>query len=178
MKPIRVAPIAPLLLSSAAWAQTAPPPSITAHATAQITAPLQIQCSAMHFSSLLSKSTATSLTLPPDGSPILDPNGILLPGAAQDAKASSCSVSGDVGATYNVSVPSSVNLTNGSGQSMAVNTFTVSSDGDSNPLSRLLHNDGTGVGIDSFGVGAKLNVGANQPAGTYSGTYVVSVQYN
>jgi hypothetical protein len=178
MKPIRLAPIAPLLLSSGAYAQTAPPPSITGHATAQITAPLQIQCSAMHFSSMLAKSTATSLTLPADGSAILDPNSILLPGAAQDAKASSCNVSGDVGATYNVTIPSSVSLTNGAGQSMTVNGFTVSSDGDSNPLSRLLQNNGIGLGIDSFGVGAKLNVGANQPPGTYSGTYVVSVQYN
>lgn len=178
MKPIRLAPIAPLLLSSAALSQTTPPPSITGHATAQITAPLQIQCSAMHFSSMLSKSTVTSLTLPPDGSPILDPNNILLPGAAQDAKASNCSVTGDVGATYNVTIPSSVSLTNGSGQSMTVNTFTVSSDGDANPLSRLLHNDGTGLGLDSFGVGAKLNVRASQAPGKYSGTYVVTVQYN
>jgi hypothetical protein len=178
MKPIRLAPIAQLLLSSTAFAQTAPPPSITAHATAQITAPLQIQCSAMDFASLLAKSTATSVTLPPDGSPILDPNSILMPGAGQDAKASSCSVTGDVAATYSVTIPSSVTLANGSGQSMIVNSFTVSSDGDSNPLSRLLHNDGTGLGIDSFGVGAKLNVGANQAPGSYNGTYIVSVQYN
>lgn len=178
MKPIRLVPMALPLLSSAALAQTAPPPSITAHATAQITAPLQIRCSAMHFSSLLPKTTATAVTLPPNGSPILDPNSILLPGAAQDARASNCSVSGDVAATYTVTVPSSATLSNGTGQSMTVNTFTVSSDGDSNPLSRLLHNDGTGLGIDTFGVGAKLNVGANQAAGAYNGTYVVSVQYN
>jgi hypothetical protein len=61
---------------------------------------------------------------------------------------------------------------------MTLNSFTVSSDGDSNPLSRLLHNDGSGLGLDSFGVGAKLNVGANQPPGNYTGTYIVSVQYN
>jgi hypothetical protein len=178
MKLIRLAPIAPLLISSAAFAQTAPPPSATGHATAQITAPLQIQCSAMHFSSLLPRTIATSVTLAPDGSPILDPNSILLPGAAQDAKASNCNVSGDVAAAYNVTIPSSVNLTNVTGQSMTMNSFTVSGDGDANPLTRSLHNDGTGLGIDTFGVGAKLNVGANQAAGTYSGTYVVSVQYN
>jgi hypothetical protein len=83
-----------------------------------------------------------------------------------------------VAATYNVTVPSGITLTDGSGHSMTVNTFTVSSDGDSNPLSRLLHNDGTGLGIDSLGVGAKLNVGANQAPGTYNGTFIISVQYN
>jgi hypothetical protein len=61
---------------------------------------------------------------------------------------------------------------------MVLNTFTITSDGDSNPYNRLLRNDGTGLGLDSFGIGARLNVGANQPAGTYSGTYVVNVQYN
>lgn len=178
MKPIRFAAIAPLLLSSAAFAQTAPPPSITAHATAQIAAPLQIQCSGMQFGSMIAKTTATSLILPPDGSPILDANKILLPGASLNAKASNCRVSGDVAATYTVMIPSSVSLTDGHGHAMTVNSFSVSSDGDSNPLSRLLHNDGTGLGLDTFGVGAKLNVAANQVPGKYSGTYVVSVQYN
>ncbi len=178
MKPIRAATIAPMLLSSAAYAQTAPPPSITAHATAQIAAPLQIQCSGMQFGTMIAKTTATSLILPPDGSLILDPSNILLPGASLDAKASNCSVSGDVAATYSVTVPSSISLTDGSGHAITVNSFTVSSDGDSNPLSRVLRNDGTGLGLDSFGVGARLNVGANQAPGKYSGTYVVSVQYN
>jgi hypothetical protein len=178
MKPIRAATIAPLLLSSVAYAQTPPPPSITAHATAQITAPLQIQCSGMQFGSMIAKTTATSLTLPPDGSQILDPNNVLLPGASLDAKASKCSISGDVAANYSVMVPSSVGLTDGLGHTMTVKTFTVSSDGDSNPLGRLLHNDGRGLGIDTFGVGATLDVGANQPPGKYSGTYAVSVQYN
>jgi hypothetical protein len=59
MKPIHAALIVSPLLSSAAFAQTAPPPSITAHATAQIAAPLQIKCTAMHFSSFVALHTAT-----------------------------------------------------------------------------------------------------------------------
>jgi spore coat protein U-like protein len=178
MKLIRSTALLALFLSTAIHAQTAPAPSITAHATAQIAAPLQIQCTGMQFGSLVATSTATSVTLPPDGSPALDPSGILLPGGSQNQKASNCSVSGDVAATYNVSLPSSVNLTDGSGHAMMLNTFAVSGDGDSNPLTRLLRNDGTGLGIDTFGVGAKVNVGANQPPGTYNGTFVVTVQYN
>lgn len=169
---------AALALSSAAFAQTAPPPSISAHATAQITAPLQVQCSAMHFSSLVPQAAPTSVTLPPDGSPIVDPSKILLTGAAQNAQASSCTSTGDVAATYSVTLPSSATLTNAAGQTMTLNSFTISGDGYSNPYNRLLHNDGTGLGIDSFGVGARLDVGANQAPGTYSGTYVVMAQYN
>jgi hypothetical protein len=127
---------------------------------------------------MIAKTTATSLTLPPDGSGILDPNNILLPGGSLDAKASNCSVSGDVAANYSVMVPSSVGLTDGRGHTMTVKAFTVSNDGDSNSLSRLLHNDGTGLGTDTFGVGATLDVDANQAPGNYSGTYSVSVQYN
>lgn len=178
MKPIRAALIIAPLSPSAAYAQTAPPPSITAHATAQIAAPLQVQCTAMHFSSLVAQHVATSLTLPADGSPIIDPNRILIAGASQNAKASGCTVTGDVAATYNVVLPSSTTLTNSAGKTMTLDTFTITSDGDSNPYSRLLRNDGTGLGLDAFGVGAKLNVGADQSPGSYSGTYIVSVQYN
>jgi hypothetical protein len=178
MKPVSAAFILASLLSSAALAQTAPPPSITAHATAQIAAPLQVQCTAMHFSSFVTLHTATTLVLPPDGSPIVDPGKIVLPGAGQNAKATSCTVTGDVFAAYNVAIPSSVNLTTSAGKTMVLNTFTITGDGDSNPYNRLLRNDGTGLGLDNFGVGATLNVGADQPPGTYSGTYAVNVQYN
>jgi hypothetical protein len=132
----------------------------------------------MHFSSLVALNTATSLVLPPDGSPIVDPSKIILPGGAQDAKATGCTVTGDVFATYNVSLPSSVNLTSSAGNTMTLDTFTITSDGDANPYNRLLRNDGTGLGLDTFGVGARLNVGANQSPGTYVGTYTVNVQYN
>jgi hypothetical protein len=178
MKPIRAASTVPLLLSCAAYAQTSPPPSITAHATAQIAAPLQIRCSAMHFSSLAAKHSATYVALPANGSAIADPYNIVIPGASQDAKASGCTVTGDVTAIYNVTLPSSAILTNSAGKTMTVNSFTITSDGDSNPYGRFLRNDGTGLGLDTFGVGARLNVAADQPPGTYRGTYIVSVQYN
>lgn len=178
MRAVYAAVVAAMLFTSVARAQTAPPPSITAHATAQIAAPLQIRCTAMHFSSLIALHTATYLVLPPDGSAIVDPSKILLPGADQDAKATACTVSGDVAATYNVSIPSSVILTSGAGKTMTLDSFTLTSDGGADPYNRLLRNDGTGLGADAFGVGAKLNVGADQAPGTYSGTYAVNVQYN
>ena len=36
----------------------------------------------------------------------------------------------------------------------------------------------SGGGSDTFNVGATLNVGATQAAGTYSGTFDVTVNYN
>jgi hypothetical protein len=75
-------------------------------------------------------------------------------------------------------LPSSATITNGGGQSMTLNMFTVSSDGYSDPFNRFLRNNGLGLGTDSFGVGARLNIRADQAPGLYSGTYVVTVQYN
>ena len=178
MNPIRAASIVWPLLSSAAFAQTAPPPSITAHATAQIAAPLKIGCSAMHFSSLAARHSTTYVVLPADGSAIVDPYKIVIPGTSQDARASACTVTGDVAAIYSVTLPSSATLTNSAGKTMTVNSFAITGDGDSNPYSRLLRNDGTGLGIDTFGIGARLNVATDQPPGAYRGTYIVSVQYN
>jgi hypothetical protein len=178
MRAVCAALAAAMLFPPAANAQAAPPPSVTAHATAQIAAPLQIRCTAMHFSSLIALHTATYLVLPPDGSAIVDPSNIVFPGADQDAKATACTVSGDVAATYSVSIPSSVILTSGSGKTMTLNSFTLTSVGGADPYNRLLRNDGTGLGTDEFGLGAKLNVGADQAPGTYSGTYAVNVQYN
>lgn len=109
---------------------------------------------------------------------MVDPSNIVLPGAEQDAAASICTTSGDVAATYSVMLPSNTTLSNGTGQSMTVNNFTIAGDGDANPYTRILHNDGTGLGLDTFGVGARLDVDADQVPGTYSGTFVVSVQYN
>ena len=178
MRAICAGVAAAMILSSEVVVQTAPPPSITAHATAQIAAPLQIQCTAMRFSSLIALHTATSLVLPANGSAIVDANNIIIPGASQDAKATACTASGDVAATYNVSVPSSAILTNSTGKTMVLDSFTLTSDGDADSYNRLLRNDGTGLGTDNFGVGATLNVGGDQAPGTYRGTYAVNVQYN
>jgi hypothetical protein len=175
---IRSFALLPAVFASAAFAQTAPPPSITGHALAQVTAPLQIQCSGLKFSSLVPQHVATYVTLPANGGPMVDPANIALPGSSQSAQASTCTASGDVGSAYHVMLPSSATITNGGGQTMTLNMFTVSSDGYSDPLNRFLRNNGLGLGTDSFGVGARLNIRADQAPGLYSGTYVVTVQYN
>lgn len=80
-------------------------------------------------------------------------------------------VSGDPNLTYAITLPADgeVALANGSGQSMALSNFA------SSPA-------GTGQldasGKQMLSVGARLQVGANQPRGDYSGSFVVYVDYN
>lgn len=68
---------------------------------------------------------------------------------------------------FSITLPTTVSLT-GPGTAMNVTTFN--------------HNAGASpalaAGAKTVNVGATLGVGANQTAGTYSGTYTVSVNYN
>lgn len=78
------------------------------------------------------------------------------------------SVTGEPNATVSIAtpVPSSIILANGLGDTMSINGLGVDP---SQPL------DGTGSLI--FRIGGNLGVGANQAAGTYTGTFVVTVNY-
>lgn len=80
-------------------------------------------------------------------------------------------LTGDPDTIYSVTVPANgtVNLTNSEGQSMALSDFTVSPS-----LSGQLN----ALGRQSLAVGARLNVGPLQPSGSYSGDFVVYVDYN
>jgi len=172
-----VAATAALVLPSAAYAQAGPQAQATANASAEVVAPLHITCTNMHFAQLAPIHSATTVVLPAQGTPLQDPDNIVVPGTRSNAQPSNCNVTGEAGLTFNVSLPTSVPLTHGS-DSMTLDTFTISTDTDPDPLNRLLESDGSGAGLAGFGVGATLHVGADQPAGLYSGPFVVSVQYN
>lgn len=81
------------------------------------------------------------------------------------------SVTGVPGAFYSITLPDNgaVSVTAGA-EAMSVTGFTDSL----SPSQQRL--DATGNG--SFGVGATLQVSANQASGTYTGTYLVTVAYN
>ena len=81
--------------------------------------------------------------------------------------ASSFDVTGEPGQVYSITLPSSATLTSGA-NTMTVDTFTH----DSGATPSLV------AGSDTFNVGATLNVGAAQAAGSYSGTFAVTVNYN
>ena len=81
-------------------------------------------------------------------------------------------VDGQNGKTYAVTVPGSVTLNGTPSGTMTASTFTYNGGGGiGNP----------GVVINTGGplyIGATLTVGSGQAAGTYTGTYNVSVDYN
>lgn len=76
-------------------------------------------------------------------------------------------VTGEPSQGYAITLPSSATLT-GPSATMTVDSF-IHDAGGTPTLSG---------GSDSFNVGATLHVGANQAAGTYSGTFAVTVSYN
>jgi hypothetical protein len=80
-------------------------------------------------------------------------------------------VSGDASLTYAITLPAdgTISLSNGSGQSMSLTDFT------STPASPGLLDS---LGRQTISVGARLNVGASQPSGNYSGNFIVYVDYN
>ncbi len=82
-------------------------------------------------------------------------------------------LSGTVNRTYNITLPKNkvVTIRNAANASMAVNNF-----------SENAHGGGShkfdASGHASFNVGGTLEVGANQPPGVYTGTFIVDIKYN
>lgn len=76
------------------------------------------------------------------------------------------SVNGDDSISYSVELPDSETITNGNGGTMTVDNFT----------SNLTENQGFITSTnEEFSVGATLNVGAAQEAGSYNGSFEVTV---
>jgi hypothetical protein len=117
----------------------------------------------MDFGTMVPTGTAGTVTVTPAGARS-SVNVDLLGGFPA---AASFDVTGEGANTYSITLPSSATLTSG-GNTMTVDTFT--DDAGATPT--------LAGGSDAFNVGATLNVGATQVAGTYSGTFAVTVNYN
>lgn len=76
-------------------------------------------------------------------------------------------VTGQPNASITVTLPSSMTLTGSAGGTMTVNNFTKY------PTSTVLNTSGT----LTLKVGADLSINATQPAGSYTGTYSVTINY-
>ncbi len=138
--------------------------SDTANVTITIDAPISISAGAsMDFGTLSPTGTAGTVTVTP-ASARSSVNVDLLGGMPA---AASFDVTGAPGAAYSILPLSPADLTSPGGDTMTVINFL-----DDAPSPTLVG------GSDTFNVGATLNVGATQAAGTYSGTFDVTVNYN
>lgn len=108
-----------------------------------------------------------------DGTVVMSPAGVRTASGGvtlsnvNHGTAASFSVTGDSNATYAITLPASVVLSNGS-NTMVVDTFTSEPSGTGQLSS----------GSQTLRVGATLHVAADQAPGSYEGTFEVSVSYN
>lgn len=109
------------------------------------------------------------------GTVSVSPNGtrtttgtVILVSSGQGS-AATFDVSADPGGMYTISLPSNGTVSlSSNGNTMAVNDFVSLPSGVGDCTN----------GISTLLIGATLVVGANQPAGTYTGVYSVTVTYN
>ena len=147
--------------------------SAAAHTTATIVTPISISNSiALEFGNVAVGSTAGTVVMTPAGVRTAG-NGVTLPATTGTVSAASFNVAGQASYTYSITLPASVTLDDNNLNTMLVNAFT------SNPAA------GANGVLDAGGsqvltVGATLNVGASQVAGTYESDtdFEVTVVYN
>jgi len=143
--------------------------SVTANATATIVKSISIEKNAdLQFGKIIAGSTAGQVQIQTDGSRTIAAGDVVLFNQGSDHQAAAFKTIGSPNATYYLSFPSSVSLTGPTGSDpMTIEGFVHSATG---TLSAS--------GEETFNVGATLNVGANQAAGEYAGTFSVTAAYN
>ena len=144
--------------------------SATATASATIITPITISKTVdMNFGNVAVSGTGGTVVLTPGGTRSLT-GGVTLPVVGGTITAASFTVTGSTTYTFSISLPGSpITITSGL-NTMTVGTFIS----DPTPTGTL------SGGTATVNVGATLNVGASQAAGTYvSGTpFTVTVNYN
>jgi hypothetical protein len=143
--------------------------SVSANATATIVKSISIEKNAdLQFGKIIAGSTAGQVQIQTDGSRTIAAGDVVLFNQGSDHQAAAFKTIGSPNATYYLSFPSSVSLTGPTGSDpMTIEGFVHSATG---TLSAS--------GEETFNVGATLNVGANQAAGEYAGTFSVIAAYN
>lgn len=146
--------------------------SASATAAANIITPIQIsKAGDLYFGNIVAGTTPGTVTVSHDGIRTKS-DGVTLPTATPGTiTAAKFNISGLPSATYSITLPTtSTTITKiGGTEQMTIDNFT------SNP-------SGTGTlaatGEQTLSVGATLTVGANQSAGTYEGSFSVTVAYD
>ena len=135
----------------------------TGHADAQIVSPISVaEDTHLNFGKWSSPGSAATVVVSAAASPLVTPSGITsVTGSAPSAGA--FTVTNDGGLTYSAAVsPASITITD-STNNMTVDTFTLSCT--------------SGCSASTLYVGGTLHVSDHQPAGTYQGTYTLTLTY-
>lgn len=165
MKKLLAIAFALVAFSASSFAQL----SATSTAAAVIIAPLTITNTVgLHFGTVMRGTTAGTVELTTAG--VRTPTGgVTLSPAVPTLTVASFTITGEPNRAYTITLPAAdVTITDGT-NNMIVNTFV------SNPAAGTYT---PAVGSTTLLVGATLNVLANQPSGTYNGSFDVSVNYN
>jgi len=156
-----------MVLSISVNAQTATS-TATASASARIVTPLEITKNVdLAFGNIAAGPSAGTVTIATDGTR-LGNGGVTLIAAGNVNSAAQFAITGYPSATFAITLPSTINISNGSSQ-MAVDGF-VSDLGNTSTLDLN--------GQAGMNVGATLNVNAAQEPGLYTGSFDVTVAYN
>ncbi len=146
--------------------------SASANANATIITPIAIaQMADLNFGNIVAGTGAGTVTVSPTTGDRSSKGDVILPTATPGTfNAAEFTVTGLANATYAITLPESINISETGGTTtMTVDNFT------SNP-------SGTGTlaanGKQTLSVGARLNVDADQAAGEYAGEFTVTVAYN
>ncbi|MDP3452400.1 MAG: DUF4402 domain-containing protein [Bacteroidales bacterium] len=152
--------------STASFAQV----GATATATGTIVAPIAIvKVVDLNFGNIAVSATGGTVILAPAGTRTIT-GGVTLPAVIGDVTAAEFTVTGSIGYTYAISLPTTPTTVTSEANTMTVDAFT------STPNSTGTLTGGT----ETVKVGATINVSANQAAGTYTSAtpFTVTVNYN
>ena len=139
---------------------------------AEIVQALTIDCQSLDFGSIMSGAAGGTVSLSADGTATYGGSTSSVGGSSSRGE---CAVSGAGNQNYDVSLPQSATLSDGNGNTMTVNNFTVGTG--SGPAVQMgtaaFGNDGQ----STLQIGADIIVAPNQRAGTYTGAATVTVMY-
>ena len=144
--------------------------SATANATATIITPIAIAHVAdLNFGNIVAGTGTGTVIVDTDGVRTSTGDVILPTATPGTVNAAEFTVTGLAAATYDITLPGSIDISTTGGATMTVTNFTSTP----SVTGTLAAN-----GEQTLSVGATLTVGANQPAGTYEGSFFVTVAYN
>jgi spore coat protein U-like protein len=176
VRPFKLALLASVALAAAgATAPAFAATSASASASATVIVPIAITKAAdLSFGKFASGATGGSITVQTDGSRAGTGDVLLTNGGTNTA--ASFTITGEPGATYTIDTTgTSANL------SSSGNNLPLSLISDFAATASSAGTKATGTltgGTQTLFVGGTLTVGANQPAGNYTGSVAVAVAYN